>query len=114
MKGIGCGTAIIILIVIGFIVSFFDIDESDNTSKTKSSTPKTQKQVVYRVPGYTGKLEGKPFRYGSLIYTPDHWGIWFKDSSGKYFCINGGAKTLTGNIPYMPGNVNAYFKAAEQ
>lgn len=68
----------------------------------------------YRVPGYTGKLEGKSFRDGTLIYTSDRYAIWFKNSEGKYFCINGGAKTLTGDIPYMPGDVNAYFNAAEQ
>ena len=68
----------------------------------------------YSVPGYTEELQGKPFEGGVIIYTPDRYGIWFKDSEGKYFCINGGAKQITGNIPYMPGDVNAYFKAVEE
>lgn len=67
----------------------------------------------YSVPGYSGELEGKPFKRGTLIYTPDRYAIWFKDSSGHYFSINGGAKTLTG-IPFKGGNVFEYFDVARE
>ena len=70
-------------------------------------------EETYRVPGYSGELEGKLFKGGILIYTPNRYAIWFKDSNGKYFSINGGAKTLTG-IPFKGGNVIAYFEAAEE
>lgn len=65
----------------------------------------------YRVPGYSGLVEGRPFKGGVVLWTQDKWGIWFKDAEGKYFCINGWAKMLTKDIPFLPGDVNPYFDA---
>lgn len=108
-----CGWSIFwITVAVIFVLIVVHEPIADSRRASKPATPAYTRG--YSVPGYTGRLEGKSFRNGTLIYTPDRYAIWFKNSGGEYFCINGGAKTLTGYIPYMPGDVNAYFKAAEQ
>ena len=92
------GWGVVILIIIAFGIIIYQVS-------------KDKKEKNYTVPGYSGEVKSKSFQNGILVYTPDQYAIWFKNGEGKYFCINGGAKIVTDNIPFMPGDVNAYFKA---